>query len=314
MQIAQAMSSPASALKLSVPIDFERIIVVPKLSKLQYQAQLTGMTKEQLITKYRNEGVNTAGIIKGHYQQKHSLEALRRVFEPSQFVGRNSLKPTSLAQASLVIALGGDDHFTFVSHFVGEVPILGVNSDPLRSEGALTTLSISAFEDGLHALVSGCYTVEKWTRASALIDNKVVGIATSQLYIGNRDSEFMSRHNITLGIRHEEQEGSGLLVTTGAGSTGWYKSASRYLYQEGSAFPRTSTELRYLLREPYEGRLSVAQMPGGVIRPDEELKLEVLSDNEPILSIDSVERIKLRRGSNLTIRIAEEPLGVIVFN
>lgn len=297
--------------KASPKIDLSRIRIVPKLSKVDWDMKCLGLSYDQVVEKYRQEGSNVDTIIASHQTQQESLSKLRQIFDASQFIERDALDTSIDDDADLVVAFGGDNHFTYVSHFVKKALILGVNSDPQRSDGALTSISAVDLERALQAIAAGEYDIEEWTRLEATVNGKTQPLATSELYVGENERKSMSRYVLKHGDKEETQKSSGLLITTGAGSTGWYDSACRYLHPEGSPFPRTAKQMVFLATEPFKGRLNQSKMLEGVVQEGETLTIKSLNDSEGIVSVDSLAEISFNRGAALEVRISDSPLKVL---
>ena len=176
-------------------------------------------------------------------------------------------------KAKLVISYGGDNHFLFVSHFVDNSLTLGINSDSHRSEGALTSITIQDLNNP-NEILNEKFKIEEWPRLKVEVNGKDIDtLCVSEIFIGEKYRFHMSR----LMIKHNndliEQKGSGLIVTTGAGSTGWYNSAVRFLFPDEDIFPKTSKEARFLLSEPYHGKLLAAKNVKGKIKENEVLEI-----------------------------------------
>src|SRR6185369_2919047 len=101
--------------------------------------------------------------------------------------------------------------------------------------------------------------------------------AVNDLFIGPR-SHTSARYSIALGEQHERQSSSGIIVSTGMGSTGWLKSL--YAGWAGAAaaaglsvgpelrdatFPADAAFLSYFVREPFPSRTTQASMVVGRI-------------------------------------------------
>src|SRR4051812_18365737 len=99
-------------------MDFSQIIIAPKLSKYEWDMHRYHLTPSQLLVKYKREGVDVTRIMTSHKRQKQSLKAVEKIFKNSTFLCRKELTRTVVLRAKLVISLGGDNHFQYVSHFV----------------------------------------------------------------------------------------------------------------------------------------------------------------------------------------------------
>ncbi len=296
-------------------------LLVYKHSKLEWDAHLTGLTRAQLIRKYESEGANVAAITKADEHQRE----VREWMEEALKCGSESLEDFTLLGScnnDLVISLGGDNSFTRVSQFCrGHTTIVGINSDPDRSVGHMLQGKIYSRKDAeeiAEKLHRYSYTIEEWARVGCKINGRIIRPATSELFLGEKLRKNMSRHVLEhrlIDVRHkrgwevpetnkQEQKCSGLIVATGAGSTGWLMSASQW-----SPWASTEKELRYMASEPY-GRIDWTHY-SDCIYPTDTLKITSLND-DGVISVDSWEEWQFNRGSVAEIGFAE-PLKVMKF-
>lgn len=308
---AGQQATPAPETSRSPKIDLARVRIVPKLSKVEWDMRCLGLDYESLVQKYRDEGANVETILSSHATQQASLGKLRQIFDPSQFIARDDLAESVNQDADLVIAFGGDNHFVYVSHFAKSAMILGINSDPQRSDGALTSLTADQCEEALQALTRGDYSIEEWPRLEALVNGKPLPLTTSELFVGERERVYMSRYVLKHGDVEETQKSSGLLITTGAGSTGWYDSACRYLHPDGNVFARTEPKFVFLATEPSKGRLNRSKLLEGTVQAGESLRIQSLNDSSGLVSVDSLDEVLFSRGATLEVRISPHALKVI---
>jgi hypothetical protein len=102
-----------------------------------------------------------------------------------------------------------------------------------------------------------------------------------------------------MGSTTEAQSSSGIIVATGAGSTGWMYSifnmaagVTAFAGGSGGAAVRLDWEDRrlvYAVREPFVSRHSAANIVAGLIEPTEELGLESLMPSGGVIFSDGVE-------------------------
>ncbi|MBV9464379.1 MAG: NAD(+)/NADH kinase [Verrucomicrobiae bacterium] len=288
-----------------------RILVVVKLSKYQWDLHRLRVTPRQLLANYRKQGLNLDRILHSDERQRRVAERAREIFPQATFASRQELTRRLASQAAVVFALGGDNHFQYVSHFLDHTPIIGVNSDPRTSEGSLTRFRLDDLER-LAALVRlGAFKVEEWTRIQLALNGKVVPcLATSEIFLGESHRGSMSRHRLCWNGKLEEQKCSGLLVATGAGSSGWYDSACRRYFPRGRSFATTEKRLEFLVSEPFTGRLSLPKLTHGKISARGKLEVISLNDSEGVVLIDSQEQHRFGEGTRATLRVGP-PLCVV---
>lgn len=208
----------------------------------------------------------------------------------------------------LVISVGGDGTFIDASHLImDDTLILGVNSDPFHSEGAHTSATRKDFEEKIRKIIEGDFTVEKWTRLEVFINSgKKKELALNEVYIGASNIYNTSRYFLFAHGKWEEQKSSGVLISTGCGSTAWYSSAG------GRPFSKTAKEARFIVREPYCGHLVCGRTISGIIKEKEEITIKS-NMRDGMVAIDSFKVYPLPKGKTVTIRISEKPIHVIVF-
>lgn len=292
-------------------MDFAKIIVAPKLSKFEWDMQRYHLSPRRMLAKYRREGVDVERIMGSHERQKASLRAFQKIFKTSTYLLRGQITRSAAAKASLVISLGGDNHFQYVSHFVDGTPVVGINSDPKLSEGALDGLLASEYEQLARRLTKDDFEIEEWGRIQVVLNGKKLPVlAVSEVYMGESHRCYMSRHLLEYRGKVEHQKCSGLVIATGAGSTGWYDSACRFRFPKGNRFPKTEQKLCFVACEPYHGKLSGTKIVDGTLKASEVLRVRSLNDTTGILSIDSEHSYPFSEGCHAVLKLAL-PLRVL---
>lgn len=208
----------------------------------------------------------------------------------------------------LVVTIGGDGTFLRTSHFLRNNPILGINSEPKLSEGALTTLNATELEQ-LNDILNGNYKIMQRPRARIIKNNKLIGeLALNEVYVGSANQFHTSRYIIKFNNREEEQRSSGVLVVTGSGSKAWYRSAG------GKPFNHNDEKLAFLVREPYFGNLFNPKILNGEIKEGEKIAFESKRNNGGVIAIDSWPTYNFNKGDIVEVRLSSQPLNVIVKN
>lgn len=252
----------------------DNVVLAPKLTALEYDSHRYNLTEAEMLELYRSRNLDAERIRSSHERQKRCLEQVAETFPQARVVSRNQLSKEATRDADLVISLGGDNHFTFVAHYA-EAPILGLNSDPRTSEGALLGFTSGDLPRLVELLERDAVVIEEWPRIQALLDERPIEPAVTEYFLGERESVFASYNLLRVGGREVIHRGSGTLVANGAGSTGWYLSAARYA--AGQPFPPTERRLRVLAREPFPGAkhevLPELEVGDGVL-------LEIASNND----------------------------------
>lgn len=291
-----------------------KILIVAKQSKYEWEKQKFGLSHDELTTKYSSERANLDAILLSHEKQIQVRERIKDII-PSATICTMEKSPEYLTDEmvkerewDMIIVVGGDNSFTFVSHWAADIPVLGVNSDPVRSVGALTRWAIhddQSIYDLVEIIDFHEYDIHSWSKLGATIDGRIITSASNEYFFGERQSCKMSRHVLVYKGQEYEQKSSGIIISTGAGSTGWYSSVRG----KQAVFDPTWDIGAFVVREPYDPDGSGCY--AGEIDSNDEIILYSLNDDEGIVSIDSWGEFPFLRGSEARIYMGC-PLNVVI--
>lgn len=266
-------------------------VIVPKTSGIDWDMKKFGLKNlDEVVERYYQNGIEEEEInkiVKSHYVQKAALNQISEVLDFVPIIDRNCYTPEIASKAQAVIALGGDNHFLYVARYLNKQPIIGINIDPQTSVGAVLNFQIDDLEYIRECIIKEKFHTEQWPRLQARLDGvKLPYVAAGEIYIGELISLAESHHILFHhGIR-ERQKGSGLLVSTGAGLTGWPKGITRRWDPETlkkiPIFPRTEHRARFFLKEDFRGDNFT-----GDIAEEERLNIISLNSRDGILAFDS---------------------------
>ena len=222
-------------------------------------------------------------------------------------VWKNKISRNHLKEIDLVISIGGDGTFLSAAHYLDTTPILGVNSDVKRSEGALTTIESSHLNRKIKQILENKSKIKEYTREKVVIHQKSKIVETenalNETFFGNINPHHTTNYEIIYKNKKENQRSSGVVISTGTGSTAWYKTAG------GLPFSRERKQLRFRIRELFKGKIHKPTIKKGKINQNE--KLTVISKmNHAIVAIDSIRTYFLSKNDRVEISIGK-PLRVI---
>lgn len=218
---------------------------------------------------------------------------------------KNVLTPRELEGVDVVVSIGGDGTALSASHYLNWKPLLAVNSDPKKSEGALTTISIDELDKKIDSIIEGKFKTEKLERIEVCINGKAQApLALNEVFIANEKAYLISKYELRFNGSMEVQRSSGLIFSTGTGSTAWFKSAG------GKPFSPQSRFIRMIVREPYIRNLLKFSMLYKKISHEE--KIEIKAMTPMILAIDSIREVLLKEEDVVSIRVSDKPLMRII--
>jgi NAD kinase len=101
--------------------------------------------------------------------------------------------------------------------------IVGVNPDPVRWDGVLLPFVVADLPKIIPEIFSLSRSIKEVTMAQAVSNNGQHLYAVNDLFIGPK-SHTSARYTIIVGDAQEQHSSSGIIVSTGLGSTGWLTS------------------------------------------------------------------------------------------
>jgi hypothetical protein len=161
--------------------------------------------------------------------------------------------------------------------------------------------------------------------ARVRLNNGQTLYGVNDLFIGHR-SHISARYELALGTKHERQSSSGIIVSTGLGSTGWFTSVLAGARGIGMAFgrpfetdilknfPWESDYLYFTVREPFPSRTSAATLVfGRVTRRKPLMLLSQMPENGVIFS-DGIEadRLEFNSGSQAVVDVADKKGHLVI--
>lgn len=244
---------------------------------------------------------------------------------PVQTLPREYLPSYDFGRCAVVVVVGQDGLVANVAKYVGDVPIVGVNPDPSRFDGVLLPFGIGNARPAVARAIKGQAAVREVTLAEAQLQDGQRLLAFNDLFLGAK-SHVSARYKLRAGRAEERQSSSGLLVSTGAGTTGWmssvYNMARGVTASLGAAVsaapsPRLRWEDRALLwavREPFQSRTTGASLVCGRLVEGEPLTVESEMAAGGVIFSDGVEEdfLEFTTGTIARIGVARQRARLVV--
>jgi NAD kinase len=224
-----------------------------------------------------------------------------------------------------VVVLGQDGLVANTLKYLDGQRVVAINPDPARWDGALLPFTIDDLRRIMAEETKRQRPVKLVTMAKATLNTGQTLHAVNDFFIGQR-SHVSARYQIAVGGQQERQSSSGIIVSTGLGSTGWLKSvyagwatATHCLLGRDVApvgdgsFPWDARYLHYFVREPYPSRTTQARLVIGKIAEGGRMRvISEMPDNGVVFS-DGIEAdyLAFNSGTEATIGVAEKQ-GILV--
>ena len=242
-----------------------------------------------------------------------------------QRLNRRYLSNFIFGADDIVVALGQDGLVANTLKYLDGQHVLGVNPDPKRWDGVLLPFQTRDLRLVMPEAIALKRPIRRVTMAKASLNTGLALYAVNDLFVGPK-SHVSARYTLKAGAAEERQSSSGIIVSTGMGSTGWMKSL--YAGWAGAAaelgiepprqaldasFPWDADFLHYFVREPFPSRTTGASIVSGKIVKDAPLAIVSEMPENGVIFSDGVEAdfLEFHAGSRATIGIADR-VGLLV--
>jgi NAD kinase len=310
---------------------YEKIIIVTRKTRLEGLIERFN-SREQARFYIEHMGGDFTDYEREHETYYQALQELRRGLDrlnslKVQVIDRTFLPNFLFTEADIVVPIGQDGLVVNTAKYLHGQPVVAANPDPGRFDGILLPFRVSQISQVITNLLQGRSQARSITMAEAALNDGQTLLAFNDLFIGTQ-SHISARYQITFEGQSERHSSSGLIVSTGAGSTGWLSSmfhmaAGVARFATGAnpeidlarlRFSWEESQLIFVVREPFASRTSQVGLVAGVIPAGEELILESHMPDQGLIFSDGIEAdyITFNAGAVARVRVAEQKTTLVV--
>jgi len=308
---------------------YENVIIVSRNTELD---DLVARFNTQAQTKFYLEqaGQSFERIQKAHDVHYRVLAQVRKAIGTTskhQVIGREMLPRFTFGPDDLVVTVGQDGLVSNTAKYLTEQqqPILAVNPDPDLFDGVLLPFDASNVNANLAKALRGEHHINPVTLAMARSTDGQELLAFNDFYVG-ANSHVSARYEIEVGEKQETHSSSGIIISTGAGSTGWLRSVYAGAVGVVEALGGTVTEpegglripwdanyLMYSVREPFPSRATQCSLVHGSFDDTRPLKVTSRMASNGVIFSDGIESdyLEFNSGAELTITTAPQQAHLI---
>jgi NAD kinase len=304
---------------------YKKLVIVTRKTRLQELVERLN-TRSQAKFYIEHAGGDFADYEREDDAYRSSLDVLRRSLEfemPQQLVDRLLVPTFRFQKEDLVVTLGQDGLVANTAKYVMAQPIVAVNPEPSRFDGVLLPFLPDQARRAVAKVIEAKATIREVTLAEIMLQDGQRLLAFNDLFIGAR-SHVSALYRLSCGKKTEVQSSSGVLVSTGAGSTGWLSSVFNMVSSVASfrggtvvepvRMPWEDRRLIYVVREPFVSRHSQASLVTGMLESGQELVLESLMPSGGVVFSDGMEAdfLQFNSGATATVRAAGQRARLVV--
>jgi NAD kinase len=272
----------------------------------------------------------------GDYQAAHdayhrALTFLHKNIPPgvrSLSIDRSFLPTFTFGDNDVVVVLGQDGLVVNAAKYLKGQSVVALNPDPDRIDGVLLPFSYLHASEAIALALSGREVCRNVTMAQATLNDGQSLLAVNDLFVGQK-THTSAKYRIRLQDQEEDQSSSGIIISTGAGSTGWYRSvvtgAAGIVEGLGAKGPiRTlrdqyrfdweARRLVFCVREPFVSKTSGAEIVFGTIDQETLFRIASHMPQNGVIFSDGVEEdhLEFNSGAFATIGLADQTLRLVV--
>lgn len=298
----------------------DNLVIIKGESRMK-QLKKRFNTKKQAQFYMKSKGINIDEVEEEDNAIERSIEAAQKISSSmmrTQVVDQNFLPNFSFGEDDVVVVIGHDGLVANTAKYVHNKPIIGVNPDPSLYDGILLPFTLDNYKKAVDKVRKNQHCFKEVTMAEAKLNDGQRLLAFNDFFIGHQAHK-SARYKVHFQNREEQQSSSGIIVSTGAGSTGWLSSLINMANCINAQFGGSGTiqqqqlswntdKLVFVVREPFLSRASNIQLTSGFITQQQQLRLESSMPKEGVIFSDGVtdDFIAFNSGTIAHIGIAEE--------
>ena len=301
-----------------------KIVLVTQKTRLQ-ELLYKYNTREQAKFHIEHMGADFSDYILEDEIYQKSLSTAKRIsdrYARLTVIDKEFIPNMLFGKDDIVIALGRDGLVCNTMKYLQGQKLLGINPDPDRWDGVLLPYEAAQLEDVLPRVIGGSCDISMVTMAQAMTNDGQQMLAVNDLFIGPK-THISARYDLTAkdsggNVITESQSSSGIIVSTGIGQTGWYKSivaqAKASLALFDSSCERDyeiirwgDRKLSYVVREPYPSNTTGAQIVFGTLSEGEPFRVRSKMAEKGVIFSDGMEAdaIEFNAGVEVNIGVSE---------
>lgn len=298
---------------------YDKVVLVTRKTRLDALIERFN-TKEQARFYIEHAGLDFSDYVSEHERYVTALQTMRTATafrdRLQQLIDRELLPTYQFGPNDLIVTLGGNGLVANTAKYVGRRPIVPVNPDTARFDTILVPFNVADARSAVERALADAAPLREITLARADLSDGQHLLAFNDLYIGAR-THVSARYRLTWHGTTEAQSSSGVIVSTGAGSSGWMTSvfnmaAGVSAFTGGSAgksvtLPWDDPNLLFAVREPFTSQRWKASVVAGLVDPSESLRLESMMSTEGVIFSDGIESDYLEFGAGVVATIHAAP-------
>lgn len=211
-----------------------------------------------------------------------------------------------------VVVVGQDGLVANVAKYLDGQPVLGINPDPEQYDGVLVPHAPAALGDLLGPAARRTIPIESRTMVQAQLGDGQTLLALNEVFVGACTHQ-SARYMLKFNGHQERHSSSGVIVSTGTGSTGWARSIARERRTKMRLPEPSDPRLAFFVREAFPSVATGTDVTQGVIDSHDKLTIVSEMNEGGVIFGDGIEadHLPFDWGVTAEVRIAEKHLNLV---
>lgn len=299
-----------------------KIILVVRQTRLdELIARFNTLGQAQFYVEHL--GADFSDYLKEHDQYKKSLTLAENVLQQLgrvQVLRREFLPNFVFGDNDTLVVLGQDGLVANTMKYLNQQVVVGVNPDPARWDGVLLPFQVDDLGRIVREVFQGKRRTSTVTMAKAELTDGQHLYAVNDFFIGAK-THVSARYTVSIGNRQESQSSSGIIISTGLGSTGWLRSViagsvgiagtithKKISVESEGRFDWDADYLCFSVREPFPSRTTGTSIVFGKIPRDRPMDIESHMAGNGVIFSDGIESdfLEFNSGVRATFGVADK--------
>lgn len=291
-----------------------RVVVVRRPTEYELVIEQHG-TAEQVAFYLERQGLSMAELRqrdkKVHAAVNTVHKAIPRSTRSANLL-RHDLDRFVFEPRDIIVVVGQDGLVANVAKYLNGQFVIGINPDPNMYEGTLVQHEPRSATKLLTDCATERASLQSRTMVEATLDDGQRLLALNEVFVGHRSHQ-SARYHFALEGEEERQSSSGLIVSTGTGSTGWARSIN---LERGGLLNLPKPEesmLAFFVREAFPGSGFATRTTAGLLQAGGSLNVISEMTQGGLIFGDGIEEDNLAFlwGKRLSIAVAPERLRLV---
>lgn len=291
----------------------KRFILVTRKTRLQELIERFNTWPQAKFYLEHND-IDAQDYLDEHDTYQKCLVEAERVLKPLgrfQQLDRVLLPNYQFGSSDIVVVVGQDGLVANTLKYLKGQPVIAINPDPARWDGKLLPFEIAQLKEVVMATLADRISSKSITFAEATTNDGQRLLAVNDLFIGPK-THTSAYYTLNWNGVSEAQSSSGVIISTGFGSTGWFQSilagamgiAQTNLHELSQGFDWDQPRLQFSVREPFPSKATGVDLVFGEIIPNTPFQMESQMPENGVIFSDGIESDFLAFNSGTVVSVA----------